>query len=923
MSATDRPSQDSASIPKAAQNAARRFWERRSKGERISVDEVLDVPRSDEHYLQTRATTIRIIADEASKSAGGFDVPLADSNSERATLDSASTPMQGLGTAPPTAPAPAKPIGTPTVGPSAFGAVSSANGSRSDATPLPKIDGYDIISCLGRGGMGVVFEGYQQSTGRRVAIKFMLDAALMSEAARKRFEREVEVVARLQHQGIVSIIDSGVRKGKYFYVMEYVEGRPLDLAMPAGKCDIREAFRMIIQICDAVDYAHQRGVLHRDLKPSNIIVDNAGVPHLLDFGLAKLVEDDEGKESHGKLGLTMSQPGQLLGTIAYMSPEQAAGKNEETSVRTDVYALGAILFELITGELPIRMGGSLKEILHWIAEEEPTAPSKLRKGLDKDIDAILLKPVEKKPDNRYATAGEFAADIKRYLAHEPIIARRVGMAGKSWRWVQRNRALATVIGIAVTTLLSVSTFSFVKVVGSRNEAIKSAAEAKASAKEATEQRGIAEKNATDADRKRREAAEALSLLRNLLESTDPDQAKTMPQLVEKMSSQVDMSKFEFENNEAVIREIIAGMQRKLGDYDKAIANLSKSVPIRERTAEGDDPELASTLHELAAAYWWLGKIDQAEPLYERSFAMRQRMFKSDKAEMADSLTHMGALRLRQGRLQDAKDLYTRALAMRRRLFGQEDARVAPSLNNLAKVHQELEEFDQAEALFRQSLNMMLREKGDSDSGTAFASQNLAQCLLDKGDAEGARAAYQRAYDIRYGKVYVGKNHHLTAASLCGLAQATLALGDLPTAKSLATRGLEMYRSTRAADHPDIADAKQVLGRALVANGEVDASLEYFQSALATVKSLQPPDPLRLGRLQIDLGEALIRTGNKEQGLKTLHDGLEAVRARKGDASRITRHEAERLAQIYAKANETELAAYAAALARGTKSDPPK
>lgn len=922
MSTPERPNRGPATPPPSAASAARRFWERRSKGERVSVDEVLEVSPNDAHYMQTRATTIRLIADEAGKFADTFE-DVTESRTERVTQDSTAKPA-------PRADAPQTPtdpdsVGPPTTGPSAFGAVSSTNVSRTGATPLPKIEGYDIISCLGRGGMGVVFEGYQQSTGRRVAIKFMLDAALASEAARKRFEREVEVVARLQHPGIVSIVDSGVRKGKYFYVMEYVEGRPLELAMPPGQCAVPEALRMMMQICDAVDYAHQRGILHRDLKPSNIIVDNAGLPHLLDFGLAKLVEDDDGKESHGKLGLTMSQPGQLLGTIAYMSPEQAAGKNEETSVRTDVYALGAILFELITGELPIRMGGSLKEILHWIAEEEPSAPSKLRKGLDKDIDAILLKPVEKKPNNRYATAGEFAADMKRYLAHEPIIARRVGPAGRSWRWVQRNKALATVSAIAVATLLGVSTFAFVKVVQSRDEAFKQKKIAEDNAESAVRNADEAKRNAEEArdqsliaDRQRREAAEALKNLRNLLESVEPDQAKTMPQLVEKMSSQVDVSKFEFGNNEAVIREIIATMQRKFGDYEKSIANLNRAIPIREQNANGDDPDLATTLHELAAAYWWLGKIDQAEPLYERSFAMRQRLFKTDHAELADSLTHMGALRLRQGRLQDAKEFYTRALAMRRRLFGQEDARVAPSLNNLAKVHQELEEFDQAEDLFRQSLNMMLREKGDSDSGTAFASQNLAQCLLDKGDAEGARAAYQRAYDIRFGKVYKDKDHHLTAASLCGLAQATLALGDAPTAKSLADQGLKMYLKTRAGDHPDLADAKQVMGRTLVASDDLPAARENFESAFAILQMLQPPDTLRMGRLQIDLGEVLLRTGERSKGLTDLHEGFEAIRAKRGETSRVTLHEAERLLEIYRSNNETDLAASIEPIARGSK-----
>ncbi len=911
MTTSEGPHRAPANPPSKAASAARRFWERRSKGERVSVDDVLDLPASDAQYMQTRATTIRLIADEAHKSTAQFD-DVHESNSERATLDSAAIP------APTVDPASAAAAPTPVVSasaapasPSAFGSVSSTSVNRSDPTPLPKIDGYDIISCLGRGGMGVVFEGYQQSTGRRVAIKFMLDAALASEAARKRFEREVEVVARLQHPGIVSIIDSGVRKGKYFYVMEYVEGRPLDLAMPAGQCNIHDAFRMMIQICDAVDYAHQRGILHRDLKPSNIIVDHAGQPHLLDFGLAKLVEDDTGKEGHGKLGLTMSQPGQLLGTIAYMSPEQAAGKNEETSVRTDVYALGAILFELITGELPIRMGGSLKEILHWIAEEEPTLPSKIRKGLDKDIDAILLKPVEKKPDNRYATAGEFAADIKRYLAHEPIIARRVGPVGRSWRWVQRNRALSTAIAVASVTLVAVSTTLILQILSETKRANDEARNAK-------EQAAIARSSAAEADRQKSKAEDNLKraqenyrILSNILKSAvDENQAAvSVDKMLTQASDRLDKTPPSTPQTESDIRATLGETMMRFGLFRRAIANLSRAVEVSEKAGLFEEsPESAEVIHNLAAAYWWDGQYDKAESYYVRSLAMRRRLFPGDHRDIALSLTHLAACRLRQGRVPEAKELYTEALDMRRRLFGQEHEQVAASLNNLAKCYQEAEDDATAENLFRQALEMITRVKGDKDDGTAAASYNLAAFLLERGDASGALDHFSRALRIREERTKALNGRHFSvAAAKCAVAQAHLALGHLDEASAYASEALDLYTQVRRADHPDLADANDTMARVLFAQGKFESAVTHWRTALKVAQECSPPAPLVVAHIEGRLGECLAALARPDEAAPLLVSSLSKIRTLKGDQSRQTAAAATRLRTFYLAQGERERA----------------
>lgn len=345
---------------------------------------------------------------------------------------------------------------------------SAASAPSSDAGgPLPQIDGYDLIAQIGRGGMGVVYEGLQHATGARVAIKFMLTPPGAAESLRRRFEREVDLIARLQHPYIVRLIDSGVHRGQYFYVMDYVEGRSPLLAFPArGGPPTSAAIELIEKICAAVDFAHQRGVLHRDLKPSNILVDERGDPHLLDFGLAKSIDPSSG----AWLDATLSEPGQLLGTLGYMSPEQSRGERGG-SVRSDVYSLGAIAYELFTGQLPCKLDGPLSQVLSRIEKVDPPRPSSLVPALRGDLDAILLKALAKEPLQRYATAGELAADLQRHRRREPIAARPASIWLRGQRWVQRNRAVAAVGGAALVSLLALGVFSAVRIIRERDRAV--------------------------------------------------------------------------------------------------------------------------------------------------------------------------------------------------------------------------------------------------------------------------------------------------------------------------------------------------------------------------------------------------------------------------------------------------------------------
>lgn len=321
------------------------------------------------------------------------------------------------------------------------------SGSTTDIKPV--VEGYQVIEKLGEGGMGTVWRAEQLSTNRQVALKMMRPGLFGSEKAQSRFEREVELAARLEHPHIARIYESALPKGLYYYAMELIEGKDLDKYIKDRKFTQRQILEMFLTVCSAVQHAHQRGVIHRDLKPSNIIVTDDGQPHILDFGLAKaFLESDTGQ--------TISIDGDVLGTPTYMSPEQAAGCLDAIDTRTDVYSLGVMLFNLLTNHWPYDVSGSYYEVLRNIQEQPPTRPSKIIPRFDGDIEAILLKALAKEPDERYQSAVELARDIQFWLEGLPVIAQSVTTFYLLRKFIARHRTISIIVGLLL--IIIVSTF---------------------------------------------------------------------------------------------------------------------------------------------------------------------------------------------------------------------------------------------------------------------------------------------------------------------------------------------------------------------------------------------------------------------------------------------------------------------------------
>jgi serine/threonine protein kinase len=323
---------------------------------------------------------------------------------------------------------------------------------------MPDIEGYRIIDKIGEGGMATVWRAVQLSTQRAIALKVLGAGTFGSKKARVRFEREVELTARLEHPNIARIYESGLHRGGYYYAMELFEGEHLDKYILGHQLTQRKILELFYTVCQAVQYAHQQGVIHRDLKPSNIVVTDDGQPHVLDFGLAKaLLESDK--------DLTVSVDGDIAGTPAYMSPEQASGHFDSIDTRTDVYSIGVILFNVLTNQWPYDISGSQYEVLKNIQEQEPIRPSKIVPHFDSDIEAILLKAIAKKSGERYQSITELAHDIHNWLHGFPVLARSVNTWYLLKKLMVRNAAATIVVCLLLVIIVNtsfISSYSYIR-----------------------------------------------------------------------------------------------------------------------------------------------------------------------------------------------------------------------------------------------------------------------------------------------------------------------------------------------------------------------------------------------------------------------------------------------------------------------------
>jgi predicted Ser/Thr protein kinase len=495
---------------------------------------------------------------------------------------------------------------------------------------MPEVEGYEIAGPLGQGGMGTVWSAVQLSTRREVAIKLLRKGGFGSEKDRARFEREVELTARLHHANVAQVFDSGVHRGVYYYAMELIDGVPLDKYVEQNTLGQRQILWLMRTVCEAVQHAHERGVIHRDLKPSNILVTQDGQPHVLDFGLAKTFLE-------GDWVLAETTYGEAAGTPAYMSPEQAAGKLDQIDTRTDVCALGVILFRLITGESPHDLSGSRYEVLRRIAEKEVRHPRDISKEIDRELEALLLKALGRDPKDRYASAGALAQDIENYLTGEPLTARPPTTAYFIRKRLKKYRLRVAVASSVLAVLVAMGAFAYVRVSQARDKLQKEV------------DKGIAVRQFM-----RRSFALASTL------------SAENPWLLDWAPKEVAPEFTGRPEVEAATRVAIGNAYVLLRKASEAEPQFSKALQIRRRVLGPDHADTLEAMEMLSVALGTMGKLNEAEAVERQILGIRLRVLGDEHPDTLASMFNLTFTLWKQGKLDEVERMARRCFQTQRR-----------------------------------------------------------------------------------------------------------------------------------------------------------------------------------------------------------------------------------------------------------------
>ena len=644
---------------------------------------------------------------------------------------------------------------------------------------------YRLLQRVGEGGMGEVWLAEQtRPVHRQVALK-VIKAGMDTAQVVARFEAERQALALMSHPAIAQVFDAGVTpQGRPFFAMEYVRGEPITAYCDRQRLSMAQRLHLFIEVCDGVQHAHQKGIIHRDLKPSNILVtvlDDRAVPKIIDFGVAKATTQ------HLTERTLYTELGVLIGTPEYMSPEQAEMTGLDIDTRTDVYALGVILYELLAGVLPfdsksLREKG-LDEIRRTIRDTDPprpstritslgaratgvaeirgTNPARLASQLRGDLDWITMKALEKDRTRRYGSVSDLAADLRRHLDDVPVLASPPSTVYRVSKFVRRHR-----MGVAVA-----ATLVFVLAAFAATMAVQ------------------ARRIARERDRANTEAESAkqvANFLSGLFNVSDPSEARgntlTAREILDKGAQNIERSLASQPQVRAKLEATIGNVYTNLGIYKAAAPLLERAVETQQRTLGPDHSETLSSMNALANVYWYQGRYDEAEPLYVAVLDRRRRTLGQEHAETLQAAYDLGSLYTVQRRWTEAEQLTRQTFEIQRRVAGEEHPDTLSTMNNLASLFWRQARYSDAEPLYVKILEIRRRSIGGDHPDTLTSIHNLATTY----DALGRYADAERLYlEVCEAKRRVlGEVHPATTLSIARLAGMYVKIKRYDEAESL-------------------------------------------------------------------------------------------------------------------------------------------
>jgi tetratricopeptide (TPR) repeat protein/predicted Ser/Thr protein kinase len=641
---------------------------------------------------------------------------------------------------------------------------------------LPEAIGrYRVLRLLGEGGMGAVYEVEQDHPRRVVALK-VIKPGLTSPELLRRFERESRALGRLQHPGIAQIYEAGSADTGFgpqpYFAMEFIAGETLTDYADSHRLGTRDRLELLARACDAVEHAHQRGIIHRDLKPGNIMLDESGQPKILDFGVARVTDSDGHVTRQTDLG-------QLIGTLAYMSPEQVLADPLELDTRSDVYALGVILYELLAARLPYRLSGTLIEAARIIREEDPARLSSISRVYRGDVETIVAKALEKDKARRYASAAALAADIRRHLADEPIAARPASATYQLQKFARRHKALVTATAVVFAVLVG-------GIAASTREAVKA---------RRAEQRAQAVNDFLQNDL----LAQA-SVSTQAAPGTKPDPDLKVRTALDRAAARIGGKFGQQPDVEAAIRDTIGQTYLDLGVFAEARAQLARALDLRRQTLGPENPATLKTISRLGRTAYLQGLYPEAEGLFRQALAVQRRDLGPQHPDTLFSMNGLAVVCLVEGKYAEAEALHRQTLEGRRRLLGPEHPDTVTSLHNLAIVYDGQGKYEHAEALHSQALEIRRRILGSEHPNTVGSLANLAGVYLERGQFAQAEASYNEVLEIR--RRTLGPEHPDTLATMNSLGMIATGQGKYAQAGALFSQGLEIWRRTFGPDNPD-------------------------------------------------------------------------------------------------------------------------